>query len=116
MKRIFAVALALIIVLSLTPIANAAGPKRITVASASLSFSGTTAICSATISNLNKSISATMTLYHNGSAIASWSGSGTSVVNLDGSCSVTKGQTYTLVVSGTVDGDSFSSAPVTKTC
>ena len=41
--------------------------------------------------------------------INSWSGSGKGKVILEGTCQVVKGQTYTLIVTGTSNGVSFSS-------
>ena len=82
----------------------------------SLSFSGTTANCTGTISDPGKYIVATMTLTHNGSTVGSWSKSGTSVVVITGSCTVVSGQSYTLVISGTSDGVPFSTTPFTRTC
>ena len=85
-------------------------------ASGSLSFNGTTANCYGSVTEVGKYIVATMTLSHNGSTVGSWSGSGMSVVPLSGSCTVVRGQSYTLVISGTVDGVPFSTTPFTKTC
>lgn len=82
----------------------------------SLSFSGTTANCYGSVTDLNKYIVATMTLSTGGSTVGSWSGSGWSVVDLSGSCTVEKGKTYSLVISGTVDGVAFSTTPIVKTC
>lgn len=82
----------------------------------SLSFNGTTANCYGTVTDLDKYIVATMTLSHGGTVDGSWSGSDYSVVNLSGSCKVTKGVTYSLVISGTVDGVPFSTTPIVKTC
>ena len=82
----------------------------------SLSFNGTTANCSGTVSDPGKYIVATMKLTHNGSTVGSWSKSGTSVVVITGSCQVVSGETYTLVISGTSDGVPFSTTPFTRTC
>lgn len=86
------------------------------VASSSLTFSGTTANCYGSVMDGNKYIVATMTLSTGGSTVGSWSGSGWSVVDLSGSCTVEKGKTYSLVISGTVDGVAFSTTPIIKTC
>ena len=82
-----------------------------------LSFSGSKAICSATITAADSTakINATMTLYRinaNGSRtqVASWSGlSGTGRLTASRSHSpVTSKSTYHLVLSGTIAGESFS--------
>ena len=124
MKKIVSLLLCLALLLAAIPAAYASevttpvdDPVISEIAvNSSLSFSGTTAICDGTVTDLNKYIVATMTLSTGGSAVASWSGSGWSVVNLGGSCKVTKGTTYSLVISGTVDGVAFSTTPIVKTC
>lgn len=125
MKKIVSLLLAMLLVFSITPVGFAADldtpidddiPLPVTVASGSLTFSGTTATCSGSVSDLNKTIVATMTLYHGSTPIASWSESGTSYVDFYGTCTVTKGQSYTLIISGTVNGIPFSTTPLTKTC
>lgn len=124
MKRILALALAFILVFSIIPVSHA---EEVTtpaddpiileiLATGGLSFSGTTAICSGSVTDNNKSISATMTLYHGSTPVGSWSESGTSYVDFYGTCTVTKGQSYTLIISGTVNGTPFSTTPITKTC
>ena len=99
MKKIVSLLLAMLLVFSITPVGFAADldtpidddiPLPVTVASGSLTFSGTTATCSGSVSDLNK------TIY--------------------GTCTVTKGQSYTLIISGTVNGIPFSTTPLTKTC
>lgn len=125
MKKIVSLLLALLLVFAIIPADIAADqdttvdndyPLRVTVATGSLTFSGTTAYCSGSVDDLNKSIVATMTLSHGGSTVASWSRSGTSYVDFYGTCTVVKGLSYTLVISGTVDGVPFSTTPITKTC
>lgn len=124
MKKAFSFILSLAILLAILPAAYA---EEVTTpaddpiiseiaVNSSLSFSGTTANCYGTVTDPHKSIVATMTLSQGGTVVASWSGSGTSVVHLSGSCKVTKGLTYSLVISGTVDGVAFSTTPIVKTC
>jgi hypothetical protein len=124
MKKILCLVLSLALLLAVIPAASAdevttpADDPVISeiVVSSSLTFSGTTANCYGTVTDLDKYIVATMTLSQGGTVVGSWSGSGTSVVNLSGSCKVTKGKTYSLVISGTVDGVSFTTTPIVKTC
>lgn len=124
MKKIISFALALALVFS---IGTAVHAEEVTtpaddpvileiVASGSLSFSGTTAYCSGSVTDPGKTIIATMTLYHGGTPVGSWGDSGTSYVDLYGTCTVVKGESYTLVISGTVNGTPFSTTPITKTC
>ena len=124
MKKITSLVLVLCLILAVIPSAHAADVEPPVdepiiseiVAGSSLSFSGTTANCSGSVTDLNKYIVATMTLSTGGSTVGSWSGSGWSVVDLSGSCTVVKGKTYSLVISGTVDGVPFSTTPIVKTC
>lgn len=124
MKKIISIALVLTLLFASVPFAYAddmttpADDPIVSevVAAGSLTFNGTTAICSGSVSDLGKWIVATMTLSHNGSTVGSWSGSDWTNVTLNGSCPVTKGWTYTLVISGTVDGVPFSTTPYTATC
>ena len=82
----------------------------------SLSFSGTTANCSATVTDAGKELDVTLELWHGDKLVDSWPASGTGMVSVKGSCGVVKGETYTLIVTGTADGKAFSSAPFSKTC
>lgn len=124
MKKTISLALVLVLLFATIPFAYADDPTTPAddpivseiIASGSLTFSGTTANCSGSVTDGGKWISATMTLSHNGSTVASWSKSGRSNVTLVGSCPVVSGWTYTLVISGTVDGVAFSTTPYTATC
>lgn len=82
----------------------------------SLSFSGTTANCSATVTDAGKELDVTLQLWHGNVLIDSWPASGTGMVFVQGSSKVIKGETYTLIVTGTSDGKSFSSTPFSRTC
>lgn len=111
-KKIASVALVLIMVLSISTIAQARLVKPITT----LKFSGTTANCSVTVISGSDEIEATMELWHGSTLVDSWSGSDVGVLTIEGSCRVTKGQTYYLVVSGTAGGRSFTTEPHYGTC
>lgn len=80
-----------------------------------LSFSGTTASCTATVRGSGK-INATLELWQNNTLVNSWSASGTVAIFLHGTAAVAHGQTYTLTVCGTVGGVAIQATPVTKTC
>jgi len=47
--------------------------------------------------------------------IASWSDTGTGILTLSGTATVVSGITYTLTVSGTINGVPFAPASITKT-
>ena len=113
-KRIVSLILAVTMVMCLGISTFAA--VQVVRSSAKLTFSGTTANCSADVIASGSYISATLSLYCGGSLVASWSDSGYDAVNPSGSATVVSGNTYTLIVSGTAGGAPFSSPPVTKTC
>ena len=112
-KRLFSFTLALTLLLLFSaPVFAATQVNRVTP---NLSFSGTTANCSVTVKG-SGTIHATLELWRGSTLVASWSGSGTNRVSISGSASVSRGQTYTLTVSGTVGGVAIQATPVTKTC
>ncbi len=82
----------------------------------SLTFSGTTAQCAVSVSDAGKAITVTMKLYQGNSLISSWSKSGTGYVYLYKTKTVTKGKTYTLKVSGTINGVAFAGPTITRKC
>ena len=112
-KRLFSFVLVLTVLtlVSVAALAAILAPG----AAPNLSFSGTTANCSVTVKG-SGTINATLELWQGNTLVASWSGSGTNRVRINGSASVSHGQTYTLTVSGTVGGVAIQATPVTKTC
>lgn len=113
-KRVVPLFIALVMILSIS--ANAAIEPRATIIQPVLSFSGTTANCSVLVTSPTKQINVTLSLWQGNILIDSWSGSGTTVVSVQGTASVVKGRTYTLQATGTVDGEPINAAPVTRTC
>lgn len=113
-KRIITLAFFIVLV-SLITLKGYASIKGTSI-KPNLSFTGTTANCSATIYDQGKSINATLTLKYGSTVIASWHGTGTTYVPLSGTASVVSGRTYTLEVTGTINGTAISCTPVTKTC
>lgn len=92
--------------------------NRANVSNLRLSFSGTTAYCSA-VCNGDKatdSISATLTLYQGSTEIDSWSNLGTFCVPVSGNCNVSSGVTYRLELTWTVNGVAQPDFSVTNTC
>lgn len=112
--------LVVLLVLSLCIPAYAAETveSRAYIANPTLSFDGTTAICFVNCrgEKTTDRISATLTLYHNGTYVDSWSGSGVFRVPVSGECEVESGETYELVLTWTVNGTSKPSESVTGTC
>ncbi len=114
-KRMIFFLLATVMLPSLILSVAAAEPRDAHYAP-NLSFDGTTANCSVSITALGKPITATLELWQGSTCIASWSDSATSYLIISEECSVTNGQTYTLKVSGTIDGEPLSGIPTTAIC
>ena len=119
MKRrsILALALTLALVLGLgavssaaqiQPYANAVKPQLV--------FSGTTANCYVKVYQPGADIRVTLSLRYGGTRCGTWYGSGTSSVVIDQAKEVTAGYTYTLTVSGTINGEPFGPTSVTAYC
>lgn len=124
--KISAMLLSVLLMLSITAGAASIQPRWnvTTKCNPVLAFSGTTAYCTADVSAITGSnISGTMTLYRVSSVnevkVGSWSFSGTTYVFSTETCSVTKGQTYKLVVDVYASGSNGSdniTVKTTKTC
>lgn len=110
-KRLISLLFVFAVVMSLA--ANAA--LQATQVRPTLTFSGTTANCKAVISGVG-TIDATMELWYGSTLIDSWSDSDSTCLTLTGLHSVVSGRTYTLTVSGTVNGVAFTGTPVSRTC
>ena len=112
--------LAVLLLVSLTIPAYAAGTAepRAYATNPTLYFDGTTAKCNVTCMGDKASdrVSATLTLYHEGEYVDSWSASGNFRVPVSGECEVDSGETYVLEVTWSVNGSSRPSVSVTNTC
>lgn len=84
--------------------------------SPSLEFDGTTANCKVVIISSGDDIDATLELWRGNTLVDSWPGEGTSYVSISGNCSVTKGVTYTLKVSGTIGTERINYEGISRTC
>jgi len=95
-----------------------AADMRSVVVRPTLSFSGTTAVCTAICqgSNSKDAISATLTLYQGTTQIDSWSTSGTGRISFNKECKVEYGKTYRLELSCSINGTTQPSVSATKTC
>ena len=112
-RKVIGMTAVLLLMLSIT--ANAVQMRALSPR-VTLSFNGTTANCSATVTDAGKELDVTLQLWHGNVLIDSWPASGTGMVFVQGSSKVIKGETYTLIVTGTSDGKSFSSTPFSRTC
>lgn len=109
-------ALIILVVLALSISVQAIEPR--TSAQLSLSFDGTTALCSVICrgSSSDDAIDATLTLYQGSTYVDSWSDSGKGQVSLSGSCKTVSGKSYKLVVDYSVNGRSKPSVYTTGKC
>ena len=80
-----------------------------------LNFNGTTAICTFSVVNVGCDIKATMTLWQGSTKVQSWTETGYGMIYMNEQCTVSKGKTYTLEVSYTVNGASKPAQSITKT-
>lgn len=117
MKKKFLALFALVAVLVLTIGAQAIEPRE-SIQRPRLTFNGTTAFCSVNCTGDKDSdqIEATLTLYQGTTYVDSWSGSGTGRVSVSGSCGVTSGKTYKLVLTYSINGISKPSVSTTGSC
>lgn len=79
-----------------------------------LSFNGTTATCEVTVvgNTFSDSIEVEMKLMHGTNCVDSWTASGKGYVHMREYADVTKGQTYTVEVTVTING--ITKTPVTQ--
>lgn len=113
-KRWLSILITLVLALCLYTNANA--DMKSTNIVLSLTFSGTKANCEASITDYGKTINATLQLWQGNTLVKSWYGVGTSNVVIRGTRYVTSGQSYTLKVTGYVNGVPIPVKSVTKAC
>jgi len=112
-KKAFICVLAVAFAMGITATAIGLRATRITP---TLTFSGTTATCEVRISAIGKEIDATLALWYGDTLVDSWSKSATSLLFISETHTVIRGRTYTLKVSGNIDGVAFTGLPVSATC
>lgn len=102
-KRVFLLFLAAVMLLAIP--AYAVSPRTIDCIP-DISFNGTEATCTATVTGdrTTDRISATMTLKRGPTVIDSWSDSASGYLKLTGTATVTRRTSYTLIVDATVNG------------
>ena len=113
-KRVFL--MLLVVAMLFVTSTQAYAAEQVVIVTPTLSFSGTTATCMVNIYKYGKTISATLELWRGSTRIATWSDTATSHLLISETKTVVSGQTYTLKVSGTIDGVPFTGTSVTKTC
>ena len=111
--RILSILLSFVIVLCM---GIGVAEARSAIVRPQLLFDGSTAECYVYIRSPGDEIEATMELWEGRTLLDSWSGSGSSVLTLEGSHRATSGHTYTVEIYGTVDGEPLDVTPVSETC
>ena len=114
-KRVLALSLVLAVMMG---IAAQAAPARAPRLYPSLTFSGPTATCIASVrgDNATDSISMTVKLWKGASCLKTWTSSGTGSVSLSKTATVTSGKTYKLTVNATINGVAQPQQSITRTC
>lgn len=112
-NRVLPAVLSLVLVVCL---GTSAAEARATTVFPQLSFRGNMVECSVMIREPGQQITATLELWEGQTLLDSWSGSGSSVLMLEGSHRAVSGRTYTVEVYGTIDGASFEAPSTSKTC
>ncbi len=116
MKRWILGLIAGLLLVAALPISAGAVEARALTPNVTLYFEGTKAHCTAVVLDGVRDLNVTMTLWHGSTSVGSWSGSGRGYVALEGTCQAVKGETYTLIVTGTSNGVPFSSTPFSRVC
>lgn len=116
MKKLTSViAVVLVLAFALGSVAYAV-ESRSMLGTLKLDFSGTTAECKCQIVDPGNSIEVTMEIWRGNTFVDSWTESGQDAVAIDETCTVTSGQTYTLIAYGTTNGRPFKELSTSKKC
>ena len=82
-----------------------------------LSYTGTTANCSGTVTAAGQSIVAVVSIWRGNAILDSWSDSGSNMVSIEETYDdCISNVSYTVKLSGTVGGVSFGTKSITRTC
>jgi len=112
-KLVLMILLSVVLVIGITvPAVAAENAARATL---SLDFVGSAAECEASISAPGCEIDATLELWSGSTFIASWSYSDWDYVYIYGAAPATRGNPYTLKVTGTIDGYTINVQPIHRT-
>lgn len=117
MKRRAALAVLMVFVLVAGITVQAAEPRAAS-STLSLSFDGSTAVCTAYCKggSTSDNVEATVTLYQGTTYVDSWSNSGKYAVSISEECHVTRGKSYTLKLNYSINGVEQPEKTVSKTC
>ena len=116
MRKRFAAALLVFLMAVTLMIPAHAVQTRAVRGKPNLCFAGTTATCEFSYTKVGASIGVTMELWRDSAPVIIWTGRDTNRLDMSKTHTVQRGQTYTLKVFCTVNGETTKYAPVTKTC
>ena len=116
MKKI-AMLLAIILLVA-TPLSAQATTLRSQPVYPNLSFTGSTANCSVTVlaASTTDEIELSIALWYGRYWVERWDVFGNGIVNWEDSVTVTRGNTYTLTVDVTINGEYLDQVYITETC
>ena len=112
MKKLLSLSLALLLLLSVGVSAAVYAPSP----KPSLNFDGTTAVCEVSIISHGDEIEATLELRQGARVLAAWSDSGSDSLVISETYPVTRGQTYSLRLYGSINGEPIEDITVSATC
>ncbi len=81
----------------------------------SITVDNNTANCTASVVMFGSTISATLELYQGDTLVDSWQKTGTGMVVFSENATIVRGLTYTLTISGTINGIDFTPQSTTRT-
>lgn len=116
-RKMLALVLALILIVSIPISAYAVTPRIVTI-DYGLSYSGTTAICTVTVvgNNMSEEIKATVKLWYGSTCLYTWTETDYGYLDFEETLSVTSGKTYKMTVDVTVDGTVYATRSTSRTC
>lgn len=116
MKKIFALILSLILLVSLIPMSAVAVTPKAPLIYPTLSFNGTTATCGLVVSaENNDQISATVKLMRGSTVVATWYPSAVGTLSFSRTATVSRNTTYTLTAQVYINGIAQDPASTTRT-
>ncbi len=116
--KIRIILLVLILLLAFASVAFAAAPATAginAIIEPNMVVTGTTVKCTGQVKQIGASIDATLELWQGSTLIASWNKTGTTIVTFSETETIVHGLTYTLTLSGTVNGVAFTPRSITRT-
>lgn len=112
-KRVIILILAAVLLLAIPTQAV----SRATTCMPSLTFEGMTAKCGIVVlGGTHDEIEVTLSLWHGNQLLATWSEEGTGYLSMAETATVTRGNTYTLEVDLTINGEEVDVMPISKKC